>query len=230
MSSILVLPNKNHFLFVLGNTCKCLIMFNVSPWEFQGMPSYHSERISNLLQIRIRTKYKSLAFLRIYRECPGKLHTVPNWQIDQIENGFHEQWLHISVQCSFDTKHHSTYRVSTLGKLTIAAEAFLWDEAPMPGKYEFCWLCWNLFSNRNGNRNVPVDGKIVIFLRDFLQSYPVVQQAARASTVSKTLKDVASRIMFKFMRECWRVRDAQGKIICKAFGCEQDELAQCQKH
>ena len=28
----------------------------------------------------------------------------------------------------------STYRVSAIGKLTIAAQAFLWGEAPMSGK------------------------------------------------------------------------------------------------
>ena len=45
MNSILVLTNKNHFLFVLGSTCKCLVMFNVSPWEFQGNHGANVSRI-----------------------------------------------------------------------------------------------------------------------------------------------------------------------------------------
>ena len=50
----------------------------------------------------------------------------------------HKQLLHISVQCSLDAKHHCmgelTYRVSAIGKLTIAAQAFLWNKAAMSGK------------------------------------------------------------------------------------------------
>ena len=41
MNSILVLTNKNHFLFVLGSTCKCEIMFNV----FQGNHGANVSRI-----------------------------------------------------------------------------------------------------------------------------------------------------------------------------------------
>ena len=47
MNSILVLPNKNHFLFVLGNTCKCLIMFNVSPLRIP-VTSYHGANVSRI--------------------------------------------------------------------------------------------------------------------------------------------------------------------------------------
>ena len=36
------------------------------------------------------------------------------------------------LNAPFDAKHHS--RVSAIGKLTVAAQAFLWDEAPLSGK------------------------------------------------------------------------------------------------
>ena len=35
------------------------------------------------------------------------------------------------LNAPFDAKHHS---VSAIGKLTVAAQAFLWDEAPLSGK------------------------------------------------------------------------------------------------
>ena len=49
-------------------------------------------------------------------------------------------FTHMSKNCTSmfntpcDAKHHSTYRVSAIGMLSIAAEAFLWDKAPLSGK------------------------------------------------------------------------------------------------
>ena len=46
----------------------------------------------------------------------------------------------------------------------------------------------------------------------------------------KTLKDVASGMVFGFMREFGELGTPRGQRICKSFGVEQDEQAQCQKH
>ena len=58
----------------------------------------------------------------------------------------------------------------------------------------------------------------------------VEKQAGRAGTVSKTFKDVASGIMFGCMKEFGELGMPRGQRICKSFGVEQDEQAQCQKH
>ena len=68
------------------------------------------------------------------------------------------------------------------------------------------------------------------FQRDFPQTLPVVQQAGRAAVVSKTLKDVASGMMFSCMREFGGLRMPGGQRICKSFGVAQDKQTQCQKH
>jgi len=38
------------------------------------------------------------------------------------------------LNAPFYAKHHSTYRVSAIGKLIVAAQAFLSDVAPLSGK------------------------------------------------------------------------------------------------
>ena len=97
---------------------------------------------------------------------------------------------HSLFKVPFDTKPHSTCGISAplaLGKLIMAAEAFLWDEAPMSGK-DVVECVEKLFQNLTGNRNVPFGGKIMVFSGDFRQTLPVVQRAGRAGIVSKTLK------------------------------------------
>ena len=47
------------------------------------------------------------------------------------------------------------YRVFALGKLTIVAEAFIWDEAPMSGKVVVeCFERLFLNLQATGNKNV----------------------------------------------------------------------------
>ena len=52
-----------------------------------------------------------------------------------MKSEFHTSNNHTCVfNAPFDSKHHSTYKISAIGKLTVAAQAFLCDEAPLSGK------------------------------------------------------------------------------------------------
>ena len=66
MNSILVLTNKNHFLFVLGSTCKCLIMFLENSREITGRTYLESFANTNTNEIRIVSHFFLVFFAIVF--------------------------------------------------------------------------------------------------------------------------------------------------------------------
>ena len=68
------------------------------------------------------------------------------------ESELHNKATTAHLNAPYDAKHHS--RVSAIGKLTVAAQAFLWHEAPLSGK-DVVECVDRLLCNLTGKRNVP---------------------------------------------------------------------------
>ena len=88
----------------------------------------------------------------------------------------------------FSTSSSNVTSRSAAGKMLLAADVIIWDEATMASK-DAAELVDRLMRNLTGNMDLPFGGKMVVFLGDFRQTLPVVPRQGRNGIVAKILKN-----------------------------------------
>ena len=115
------------------------------------------------------------------------------------------------LNAPFDAKHHS---VSTIGKLTVAAQAFLCDEAPLSGKDVV--ECVDRLLLENGMS--PFGAKIV-FVSQLGLSTSFCATSRKSRFIVKNFKRCSFWKDFRLDEWFWRNRDAQRSKNLQSFWC-----------